>query len=162
MRDSHPINTIVFDGVGTTVDLVGTTVHRVLFGFRGSTNMTVSGGAIVDAAMDTCAVVDRCGTFLGSFTGGNASLTVTGTGSRYDGIKFFSVGRAMVWTLEVEGVDAGIPGGTATGTLDVLAGGVLNTEAGSIAVNFGGSGAIGTEQVIVTATVDGEDSQWNI
>ncbi len=163
--DNEPDVTFLnFTGAGTTVNLVGDNpgfTNRIDIGGRGSATMTISGGAVVDAASAPC-TSGNCNIFVGNFTGSTGNLIITGAGSRLDGQDSFVLGQSRVTNIATEGFDAGIPGGTTNGTLNVLDGGVLNTETSFLARELGGPNALGTEQAIVNATVSGNGSQWNI
>ena len=147
------ISTFVFDGAGTTVDLVGTNTNRIDIGAQGNSTMTVSGGAVIDAASTAC--VGVCNDIIGNGAGSTANLTITGSGSRIDSQSIFSIGQAIV----VPGF--GTPGASSTATVDILSGGVLNTQRANISSQDGGGSTIGTEQSTATVTVSGAGSRWD-
>jgi T5SS/PEP-CTERM-associated repeat protein len=158
------VTTLTFTGPGTTVNLVGDDpgfTNRIDIGVQGSTSMTISAGAVVDTATAPC-ISGGCNIFIGNFTGSTGNLTVTGAGSRLDGQDSFVLGQSQVTNIATEGFDAGLAGGVTNGTLNVLDGGVLNTESSTLGTDVGGGGSLGTEQSIVNGTVGGVGSQWNM
>jgi T5SS/PEP-CTERM-associated repeat protein len=147
------VSTLVFDAAGTTIDLVGTNTNRIDIGAQGNSTMTISGGAVIDAASVAC--IGVCNDIIGNGAGSTANLTITGSGSRIDSQSTFSIGQAIV----VPGF--GTPGGSSAATVDILAGGVLNTQSVNISSQDGGGSTIGTEQSTATVTVSGAGSRWD-
>jgi fibronectin-binding autotransporter adhesin len=123
---------LVVSGAGSTL----TTDQAFHIGFEGSGSLTVGAGAIVTSSAE--------GLQFGAAGGGSGSGTVTGAGSTLDVSGFFAVGQ---------GFGGATPGAAATGTLDILAGGTVNSATG---LRLGGE-ANATGDV----TVDGAGSALN-
>lgn len=142
---------------------VGGTGNRLMVGDWGKGHLTVSAGALLDAAVnanDCLAVGAWCNNFIGSAAGSTASLTVTGAGSELRALRYFGVGNAMVYTLAANGFETGTPGGTTNTTLSVLAGGTLRTDAASIGNGPGGGAFTGNEHTVTQVNIDGAGSRW--
>ena len=136
---------------------------RLSVGEWGTGSMTISQGALVDASLSTagCATAgNSCRSFVGNGAGSTGALTITGAGSELRTARTFNVGQTSVFTTAGSGFDFGTPGGTTTATVNVLNGGTLRTQLGSVAFNSAGPNGLGTEKVNSTVTVDGAGSQW--
>lgn len=136
---------------------LGGTGNRLEIGNWGEGSLTVSAGALVDASMPSDACADTnwwCQSVIGNTAGSTGTLTVTGSGSEVRTLRQFTVGGGWVDT------GFGTPGGTTHATLNVLHGGTLRTEHATVAANFGGPAALGTEHTVANVTIDGAGSQW--
>jgi T5SS/PEP-CTERM-associated repeat protein len=143
--------------------LVGGTLNRIQVGNWGTGSMTVSDGALVDAAVnaDACrAPGAACFNYVGNAAGSNATLTVTGASSELRTLRGFTVGNLSVFTQDASGFDFGTPGGVTRATVKVQAGGTLRTEGANVGVGPGGDAPLGTERSFATVEVDGAGSRW--
>jgi T5SS/PEP-CTERM-associated repeat protein len=155
--------TVTIDGINpstairTTVQLNGAG-NRLEVGNWGSGSLTVLNGALLDATVNAANCGSNCYNVVGNGAGSTGTLTVTGAGSEIKTIGGFTLGSTYVDNA----FGFGTPGGTTTATLNVLAGGTLRTQSTVLASGPGGPGALGTEQSLATATVDGANSRWYI
>lgn len=148
-------------GAGTLVQVGGS--GRLDIGSWGAGNLNVSGGAIVDAAVNLASCANPnvfCGSNIGNGAGSTANLLVTGVGSELKALGFFGVGFAQVNTVAQGGFDFGTPGGTTTASINVLAGGSLRTGNTTVGQGAGGQASTGTESAFATVLIDGPGSQW--
>ncbi len=153
--------TITIDGAGTLVTLGGSTgLARTSIGSWGTGSLTVSGGAVVDGASLPC--TGFCGAFIGNAAGSTGTLTVTGAGSTFSNLSLLNVGLPSVFTQAHDGFTFGTPGGTTTGTVNVLAGGMLTSGSAAVGGAPGGGSPAGTELSLATVLVSGVGSTWNV
>ena len=138
-----------------TVQLGGSDA-RLIVGNDGNATMTVKNGGLVDASINAAACVGAfCGNYVGFRAGSNATLNITGTGSEVRLLRHLAV--ADIW-IDANG---GIPGATSTGSINLLAGGTLRSQATNLGTTSAlGANALGTERSIASALVDGAGSQW--
>lgn len=145
-------------GAGTQVTFGGT-ANRLEIGNWGTGSLTVSSGALVDAA-GACTVGASCYTFVGNAAGSTGTLTVTGAGSELRALRVFGVGQTAVFTQARDGFTFGTPGGTTNAFINVLDGGTLRTQQANVGSGPGNAGAIGTERGFGTVVIDGPGSRW--
>ena len=152
---------ISVSGAGALVQVGGS--GRLDIGSWGTGSLTVSGGAVVDAAVNLADCANAgvyCGNNIGNAAGSNASLLITGAGSEVRTLGFFGVGAAQVRTVAQGGVNYGTPGGTTVADIKLLAGGVLRTGNTTVGQGANGPALIGTERAFATVLIDGPGSQW--
>jgi T5SS/PEP-CTERM-associated repeat protein len=149
--------TVLVSGIGSAMGLVGTN-GRLNIANQGTGTVTVADGGLLDGTINftACSAPGAwCGSSIANSAGAIGTLTVTGAGSL---VKLGSLNVGSGYA----GTNYGLPGGTSQGTVQVLAGGTLNTQT----VNFGqtssGPASTGTEKVIASATIDGAGSLWTI
>ncbi len=155
------IGAATFTGAGTQVQLNGTQ-GRMDFGSWGTSNVTVSAGALIDATLSTagCTAANTfCGSIVGNAAGSTSTFTITGAGSEVRVAQSFIVGQTAVYTLAHDGFDFGTPGGTANATVNVLAGGTLRFQQATFGVGPNTGAALGTERGIGSLVVDGVGSR---
>jgi T5SS/PEP-CTERM-associated repeat protein len=154
------IGTATFDGSGTKVEL-GANVNRLEVGNWGTGTLTVSGGALLDAAVNpgSCS---SCFNVIGNGAGSTGTLTITGAGSEVRTLRSFTVGQSAVFTVADSGFDFGTPGGTTNAFVNVLAGGKLDTQLGTVGSNNRSPDGNGSEKANGTVVVDGSGSQWTV
>lgn len=156
----------LFDGTGTVVALRRDgNGNRFEVGSWGVASAIVSGGALLDARADpgACLLGARfCNNFVGATTGSDGTFTVTGAGSRAQFLHDFVVAGAAVFSPPIDSFTYGTPGGTSRGTVNVLAGGTLLTEVGTLAKGPEGGGRTGTERTFAQINIDGAGSVWRV
>lgn len=136
---------------------------RLDIGSWGTGSLSVSAGAVIDAAVNLADCANAgvyCGNNIGNGAGSTANLVVTGVGSELRTLGLFGVGGALVNTVAKGGFNFGTAGGTTVADIKLLAGGSLRT--GNTTVGQGASGAAttGTESAFATVLIDGPGSQW--
>ena len=162
--------TMLLDGAGTTVTLVGDgfsngVVNRLGVGEWGQGSLTVSGGAVLNGRAEAANCLGQfqyCNNFVGNAAGSTGVFTVTGAGSQASFLRFFGVGGLGVFHPPIDSFTFGTPGGTTRGTVNVLAGGSLVTDNASIGLAPGGGSPTGSERSFADVTVDGAGSIWRI
>jgi len=158
--------TAVIDGVNSRVRLRGDgNVNRLEVGSWGVASMTVSGGATLDGRFNASACLlgaQFCNNFVGATAGSNGTLTVTGAGSNASFLRDFVVGGLAVFAPPGSNSTYGTPGGVVQGQVNVLAGGTLTTDVGTLGKGPEGTGATGTERSFATVVVSGANSLWNL
>ncbi|HEY0957492.1 MAG TPA: PEP-CTERM sorting domain-containing protein [Roseateles sp.] len=157
------VGTGLLDGAGTVMRIAppaGQT--RLAVGDWGTGALTVSGGALLDAATGAAACANTfCGAFIGQYAGDTARLTITGAGSEARFISSLDIGNSSVSRPAIEGWTAGEINGTTRARVEVLAGGRLVAE-NVVAANGnppGGSQG-GGERSFVDLVVSGAGSTW--
>ena len=134
--------------------LLGGSNGRLIVGNNGNATMTVQGGGVVDGTLNPANCLASaggwCGNYVGFRAGSNGTLNITGSGSEVRLLRGLAVADTYI------DANGGIAGATSTGTINLLAGGTLRTQA----VTFGSTNAAGTERSIASAVVDGAGSQW--
>ena len=162
--------TVLLDGVGTRVSLVGDgfangVINRLGVGEWGKGALTVSGGATLDGRAESASCVGQfhyCNNFIGNAAGSTGVFTVTGVGSNATFLRGFRVGGLAVFHPPIDNFTFGTPGGTSRGTVNVLAGGLLSTDNIGLGLAPGGSSPLGTERSVADATVNGAGSVWRV
>lgn len=139
---------------GGRIDIGGDDNNRLQVGNWGTGLMTVSAGGLVDATVNAGACVLHCFNFVGNGAGSTGTLTVTGSGSEVRTLRSFTVAQAAVFP------EFGTPGGTTTGTVNVLDGGTLRTEGARVSAGPQGPDATGDERTIAAVSIDGSGSRW--
>lgn len=156
----------VFDGVGTQVNLTGNgNTNRLELGAWGQGSLTVSGGATLNARANSADCLlgnNYCHNFIGNAAGSEALLTITGAGSNASFLRAFVVGGLAVFRPPIENFTFGTPGGTTRGRVEVLNGGSLTTDGGTLGAAPGGSSPLGTERSIAEMAIDGSNSVWHV
>jgi T5SS/PEP-CTERM-associated repeat protein len=124
----------------------------------------VRGGAVVDGTSNRAACLSTaCNNFIGVAAGSTGNLQISGPGSRVDLINNLSVGKTSLFTLEEDGFDYGIPGGTTQGSVRIFDGGILNVEQAIVGwAPAGPSSPDGAERGNGSIVVLGAGSQFNI
>ena len=151
---------VLIDGVGSRVTADGIDWHRL--GLENG-SLTVSGGGVLDAAGNTAGCVGHwCGAFLANNAGGDVSLTVTGVGSRASFLSNLIAGGSWVTAPPATGYSLGEPGAASQVLIEVLAGGLLETEAVSLGYGPQGPAALGSEAATVKVRLDGAGSRWTL
>lgn len=149
---------VTLDGAGSLTTLNGVDTHRLTVGNTGNGRLTVSGGALLDAAVDAAACAGRwCGASVGWLAGSTGHFTVTGAGSEARFLSDFNVGEIVVARPATDGWTGGELNGTTQARVEVLAGGRLVTEA----FNVGGwlsTAQGGGERSFADVLVDGAGS----
>ncbi len=159
VADGQGTGTATFTGAGTVAVLSGSTgAVRLSVGNWGTGTLTVSGGALIDAAQNAagCDTTNPafCSSGVGGGAGSTGTLNITGAGSEVRTVRNFTVGDVGVYN------NYGTPGATTNAFVNVLAGGTLRTESTSLGIGPNGPLALGTERSFATAVVDGVGSQW--
>jgi T5SS/PEP-CTERM-associated repeat protein len=155
--------TITIDGSGTKVTLNPVGQSDVLdSGNWGIGSVTISGGAVVDGTNTASCAPGWCLSKVTNGAGSTGTLNVTGSGSMLSVPNLLIVGFDVVNQVTPAPV-FGTPGGASSGTLNVKAGGTLNTQDATIGLQATNSvpPALGTETASGTAVVDGAGSTWN-
>ena len=161
---------VLFDGVGTVVSLVGDgfsdgLLNRLGVGQWGSGSLTVSGGAKLDGRAESASCLGLnhyCNNFIGNAAGSTGVFTVTGAGSQASLLRIFGVGGLAVFHPPIDSFTFGTPGGTTRGTVNVLAGGTLVTDGAILGLAPGGSSPSGSERSFANVTIDGAGSLWRV
>jgi T5SS/PEP-CTERM-associated repeat protein len=171
--------TILITGVGTTVTLTpsGSPANRNILqsGNWGTGSVTISGGAVIDGTNTINCGNGWCSSFVANGAGSIGALTITGAGSTLNlpvnaplSAPAFDVGQDAV--LQIGTSVFGTLGGTSSGSVNVTAGGALNTGNATVGRDRHGdplpAGLIdisnGTETGVGTALIDGAGSVWNV
>jgi len=158
------VSKAVITGAGTRVQLDGNG-NRLGVGEWGTASLTISEGATVDGRYNAAECLNGlkwCHVFIGNAAGSDGTLTITGAGSSASFLRSFVVGNASVFSPPLAGFTFGTPGGTTHGRVNVLAGGLLTTDGGELAVGPGGGSALGTERSFAAVVVDGVGSTWRV
>lgn len=150
----------VINGAGTVVALHGVDTHRLIVGAAGQGALTVSGGALLDAAGDDAACAGRwCGAIVGQLAGSTGRFTVTGAGSEARFLSDFNVGEISVQRPAIEGWTGGELNGATHARVEVLAGGKLTTEGFNVGGwSSGSSSQGGGERSFADIVVSGAGS----
>lgn len=152
--------TLTVTGATTTVSL-GTTGQNVLqIGNTGIGTATISGGATV-TDIRVAANFGGNGTAIGNGAGAIGALTVTGAGSTATFGNYVTIAGAGVSGTPGNPTGFGVPGATTVGTLNVTAGGALNTNQigfGSQQIPAANNAANGSEHAFGTGTISGAGS----
>ena len=160
------VATGLLDGPGSRINLTGDgNTNRLELGAWGRGVLMVSGGATLDGRINSadCNLGAKwCHNFVGNAAGSDATLTITGAGSSASFLRAFVVGGLAVFRPPIENFTFGTPGGTTQGRVNVLAGGLLTTDFGSIGVAPGGSSPQGNERSFADVTIDGTGSLWRV
>ena len=162
--------TVVLDGAGTKVSLVGDgfgngVINRFGVGEWGKGAFTVSGGATLDGRAESASCLGQfhyCNNFVGNAAGSTGVFTVTGAGSNASFLRFFGVGGLAVFHPPIDSFTFGTPGGTTRGTVNVLAGGLLTTDNIGLGLAPGGGSPQGNERSFADVTIDGAGSLWRV
>ena len=131
---------------------------RLGVGNGGDGLLTVQRGSLLDGTANAAACTGGwCNSYIGFRAGASATLNITGAGSEVRLLGYTGVGD--VW-MDAYG---GTAGGTSSGTIKVLNGATLRTQA----TDFGGGGtggpnALGTAHSAASAVIDGTGSLWSV
>lgn len=152
---SGSTGSVLLDGTGTLLTLGRDDGgSRLEVGNYGHATLTVSGGARLDARA-TC-LSAYCGATVSNSTGSTGLLAITGAGSSASFMGALNVANAGVDNR----FDFGRPGLTANGQAHVLAGGLLQAGALSVASVYPSPyGANGQEHAVGQLTVSGASSR---
>ncbi|WP_157281640.1 PEP-CTERM sorting domain-containing protein [Pelomonas sp. Root1237] len=160
------IATGLVTGAGSLLTINGNgSTNRLELGAWGQGSLTIADGATLDARADSARCLlgpQWCHNFIGNAAGSDATLTVTGAGSSASFLRAFVVGGLAVFRPPIETFTFGTPGGITRGRVEVLAGGLLTTDGGSIGVAPGGSSPLGSERSFASVVVDGVGSIWRV
>ena len=156
--------TITIDGAKTVVTLNTTTgTNPLQVGNWGVGSMTISGGATV---VSTGCAQGGCYSSIGNGRGSTGTLTITGAGSSLSlpvsapNGTTFSVGNGAVNNF---GQIFGTPGGATSATLNVTAGGALNTGDAAIGQNgLGSTNYAGNGHETITGAAVVDNATWTI
>jgi T5SS/PEP-CTERM-associated repeat protein len=163
--------TITIDGTGTTVTFNPVGEINVLQpGNWGTGSVTIFGGAVVNGMNTANCATGWCNSFVANGAGSTGTLNITGAGSSLSLPNVFVVGSDVVDQNTTTGYVFGTPGGASSATLNITAGGTLNTQTGTIGQNGNmftpPAGEVyadtGTESVNAVGKVDGAGSAWNV
>jgi len=153
---------LVLSGAGSRIELGGIDTHRFSVGHWGDASATVSGGAVLDATLDAAACAGHwCGALVGHAAGSSATFTITDPGSQASFLGDFNIGNVAVSRPPSEPWTNGTPGGLTHARVEVLNGGLLQTER----VNVGGwasPSGTGGERSFSSLVVDGPGSTWRV
>ncbi len=128
---------------------------RLIVGEVGIGTLVVSNGGLVDATLDPAHCIGLwCGNGVANRAGTSGTLTITGAGSEVRTLRNFWIGDVYLDQF------SGTPGGTSTGTVNILAGGTLRTEGATLGSGAGAPLALGTEKSFATVLIDGPGSKW--
>lgn len=160
-RDADALATGLLSGAGSRLTLSAVNRDRL---YLGNATLTVADGAVLDGRQNAAACDGGiwCATLIGANAGANAKFTVTGAGSRASFLGSFQVGIGNLATPEVEGWREGTPGGITTASVQVLSGGLLQTDHVSAGLGTPSASATGGEAVMVALAVRGPGSLWQI
>ncbi|WP_310388767.1 hypothetical protein [Roseateles sp.] len=151
---------VIIDGNNSVLSLHSLDWHRLGLE-KGS--VIVSGGGLLDGAADATACTGHwCGAFLANNAGGDASLTVTGTGSRASFLSTLIAGGSYATAPPATSYILGQPGAASRVQIKVLEGGRLDTEAVRLGHGPQGSAANGAESAQVEVRVSGAGSLWRV
>ncbi len=153
------VGSTVITGAGTIANLVGANGTRMDVASWGIGTLTVSAGAVLDAASAAC--VSFCGTLVGNGAGSTGVLNLSGVGSEVRTLNFI-VGQSGVVTNPPGGFDFGTPGGTTNAFVNVLTGARLTNERATVGSNNAAPNGNGNEKAFGTVVVDGANSQWRV
>lgn len=154
--------TLNVSGSGSTLTLGGSNTERL---YVGNGTVTVSNGGVIDglsANAADCANNVWCATKIGATAGGSGSLTVTGTGSRASFIGSFQAGITDLGTQAADGYIHGTPGGHTTALVQVLDGGLIQTDHVTMGLGTPSKGATGGESVSAHLLVSGPGSRFEV
>jgi T5SS/PEP-CTERM-associated repeat protein len=148
-------------GSGTRLTLSGDGAgSRFEVGSQGSGTFSVSAGATLDGRADAAACLTApryCSAFVGNAAGASGVLTVTDAGSSASFLGGFYVGG-------LAGLNQGFgtPGGFSHGTVNVVNGGVLRTDFGTLGLMTQNAYSLGTERIQATVLINGAGSTWQV
>ncbi|MDC8774105.1 beta strand repeat-containing protein [Roseateles albus] len=153
--------TLNISGAGSKLELAAVNTHRL---YLGTGSVTVAAGGELDGKLNASACNGGvwCATLVGANAGANASLTVTGAGSKASFLGHFQVGRAELALPPFDGWTEGTPGGATVATVRVLDGGLLQTDHVSAGLGTFSLGATGSESALVNLSIKGKGSTWAI
>ncbi|MBT9493673.1 MAG: PEP-CTERM sorting domain-containing protein [Paucibacter sp.] len=160
-RHVGSVGKVVVTGPASTLELSASNHHRL---YIGAGELTVAAGALLDGRVDAAACANNvwCGNLIGAHAGSSASFTVTGAGSRASFVGDFQVARAWVASRALDGYDEGVAGGAVVATLNVLDGGLLQTERAIIGIGPNSAAANGQESAHANIAIRGPGSVWQI
>jgi len=160
-RAPDAMATGLLTGVGSRLELSASNRDRL---YLGNASLTVADGAVLDGRQNAAACDGGvwCATLIGANAGANAKFIVTGAGSRASFLGSFQVGIGNLATPAVEGWLEGTPGGITTASVQVLGGGLLQTDHVSAGLGTPSASATGAEAVMVALAVRGPGSLWQI
>lgn len=160
------IGTGLVTGSGSQLILNGNgNTNRLELGAWGQGRLTIADGATLDGRADSALCLQGaqwCHNFIGNAAGSDALLTITGAGSSASLLRAFVVGGLAVFRPPIETFTFGTPGGVTRGRVEVLNGGSLTTDGGTLGVAPGGSSPLGTERSFASVLVDGAGSTWTV
>ena len=160
----------LLSGSGSRIELTGNgfdqgSLNRFEVGGWGAANFTVAAGAVLDGRANSAACIGQfhyCNNFVGNAAGSTGTFTVTGAGSSVSLLRAFVVGGLAVFHPPIDAFIFGTPGGATRGTVNVLAGGTLTTDGGSLGIGPGGGSPSGNERSFADVTIDGVGSLWRV
>ena len=155
-------------GAGTRVDLVGDgasngQVQRLLVGDWGSGQLTVNGGAVLDARGNSAPCLlafHYCDSFVGAAAGDTAVLNIDGAGTRVNIGQNFFIAQPGLAIQHLDGYTYGTPGGTTRGTVNITGGALLSTDRAQVGPRHWSTNATGFERNIAEVNVSGAGSRW--
>jgi T5SS/PEP-CTERM-associated repeat protein len=156
----------LISGSGTRVNLTADgKFNRFEVGNWGIGAVTVAAGAILDGRTNVGACTSGnqfCNNFIGQTAGSDGTFTVTGSGSEAYFLKDFVVGDTAVFRPPYNSFTFGTPGGTSTGRVHILGGGLLVTDYARLGRGPTNPGATGTERSFAELLVNGPGSTWRV
>ena len=117
---------VTVTGPSSRIELLGL-VDRI--SLHGTSSLTIANGAVVDSADTTGCTFSVCGINVGTLSGSDATLTVSGAGSVLNATNGLVLGLANV---------VGTPNLDATGRLIIDNGGIVNADRVALAQGTGG------------------------
>lgn len=162
--------TATLSGPGSRIELIGDgfsagVLNRLGVGEWGYGALTVSDGAVLDGRANASACLGQfhyCNNFIANAAGSTGVLTVTGAGSQASFLRGFYVGGLAVFHPPIDNFTFGTPGGTSSGTVKVLNGGLLTTDGATLGMAPGGSSPTGSERSFADVLIDGPGSVWKV
>lgn len=160
------VATGLVDGAGSRISMNSDgNTNRLELGAWGSASLTIANGGTWDGRVNSAACLTGnqwCHNFVGNAAGSDALLRITGAGSSASMLRAFVVGGVAVHANPDGSIFFGTPGATTRGRVEVLNGGLLTTDGGTLGAAPGGSGARGSERSFAEMTIDGVGSVWRV
>ncbi len=149
------VGVVQLDGQGSRLLLTRVDGHRASAGHWGQGSLTVSGGALLDAAADADTCLGRwCASLVGNGAGSHGRLTVTGAGSEARFLELH-IANALMAREGGEGWHIGTAGAATQGRVEVLDGALLQTghlrTGGALSIDSTGNEASFADIVVAGA-----------
>lgn len=145
------------DGADSRLSLAMVAGERL---YIGDGALSVSRGGVLDGRVNASACDGGvwCGALIGAHAGANASLTVTGVGSKANFLGSFQAGVAELAVQSLDGWTRGTPGGATVASVRVLDGGLIQADRFSAGLGTFSLGATGTESSLTQVLISGSGS----
>jgi hypothetical protein len=158
----------LISGSGTRVEIIGDGFsngisQRLLVGDWGNGQLTVNGGAVIDARANQspCLFAFRfCDSFVGAAAGDTATLNIDGVGTQVLIGQNLFVAQPGLAVPIVDGYTYGNPGGTTRGTVNITGGALLSTDRATVGPRHWSTAATGFERNLADVNVSGSGSRW--